>query len=737
MAQGFFPERFGSAPVDYTVIVAADDGSAKAMHAQVFGTWDNIVGDIVIDGICKTDRTGVALFLTLANCPADTLADSLGGYHFDEVLDRVAPSVGRTWWLPGALPTGPYWLHLATRGYAAAAYRDAVGIETLDDARRGRSEIARGIADPLSSLGASPERGALPDEAAEALSFLAGDWLVARAGEAAIFEYYRLLESADSWEDAFATAFGIGVQEFYTAFAASRGRLPVARTARPDEGAGRNEPTLVLLGAVSPEIAQHYRRQIRALQDLFRDRFGTELADYTLYLAADEESAATTYMRLVGGDRPDSLCGRGDDETVVFMIVGCAVYPDPVIRLHHHATVLRLAPWASSSPAQPGVWSRGPTWLQYATWSYADYAYEASRPAWNLATLRRQAALLAGEISISLREMEEVGTTLQLRRVVKWAFEFLAADWLAQRAGEPALFEYYRLLPTVDTWEEAFEGAFGIGVEEFYEEFEEYRVAPAAVAQADDPNEPDGPKLVLLGEFDSWLKATLPARFEAVQAFFGDRLGGEPVDYTVYIAATPRAAAEHRDVMGDDIVGGVWKTCSNLPGGWEGPLAIVDSGCFRTAAVLAWFHYERVLRQLTPPLAWDSWPSEYKLRGCYWLDLGLREYAELTFLDSLGLKDLDRDRGGLANLASRMEGTLSDLERYPHWRETPDRETETLSFLAADWLLARAGEPAIFEYYRLRQSAADWQDAFEGAFGITIDDFYAAFAEYRAAGFES
>ena len=64
----------------------------------------------------------------------------------------------------------------------------------------------------------------------------------------------------------------------------------------------------------------------------------------------------------------------------------------------------------------------------------------------------------------------------------------------------------------------------------------------------------------------------------------------------------------------------------------------------------------------------------------------------------------------------------------------PDREAKALSFLAADWLLARAGERAIFEYYRLRQSTDDWKDAFEGAFGITIDEFYQEFAEYRAAG---
>ena len=37
-------------------------------------------------------------------------------------------------------------------------------------------------------------------------------------------------------------------------------------------------------------------------------------------------------------------------------------------------------------------------------------------------------------------------------------------------------------VPESETWEEAFESAFGIGVDEFYEEFEAYRaeVAPPA-----------------------------------------------------------------------------------------------------------------------------------------------------------------------------------------------------------------------------------------------------------------
>ena len=46
--------------------------------------------------------------------------------------------------------------------------------------------------------------------------------------------------------------------------------------------------------------------------------------------------------------------------------------------------------------------------------------------------------------------------------------------------------------------------------------------------------------------------------------------------------------------------------------------------------------------------------------------------------------------------------------------------------------MTRAGERAIFEYYRLLPSSDSWKEAFQGAFGITIDDFYEEFAEYRA-----
>ena len=55
----------------------------------------------------------------------------------------------------------------------------------------------------------------------------------------------------------------------------------------------------------------------------------------------------------------------------------------------------------------------------------------------------------------------------------------LAVDWLVERAGEPALLEYHRSLAAATSWrsafDSAFESAFGLTAESFYEQFEAYR----------------------------------------------------------------------------------------------------------------------------------------------------------------------------------------------------------------------------------------------------------------------
>ena len=54
---------------------------------------------------------------------------------------------------------------------------------------------------------------------------------------------------------------------------------------------------------------------------------------------------------------------------------------------------------------------------------------------------------------------------------------------------------------------------------------------------------------------------------------------------------------------------------------------------------------------------------------------------------------------------------------------------------AAELLASHAGEEALFRYFTLLQPGTTWQEAFHGAFGMTVDEFYELFEAHRAAGF--
>ena len=577
--------------------------------------------------------------------------------------------------------------------------------------------------------------------------------LVARPDHDAHFEFFRLLPEAASWEDAFEAAFGITPDDFYEAFAEYRTALGAQYL--PHLADDRDEPLLLFLGELPSGAKALARDQFKRSQEFFQDRLGSGPADYTVFVAADHRSAEATYgtvfsARAFGISFARDQCATAwAGMALLIILANCEgeSLADSLGEHHFDAVLDQVARTVWLKEGLPGSTPWGPYWLQRATRGYAASAYRDAAGIETLDEARRVRSQIAGGTAEPLSHFTTFPEPGSFPDEAAEALSFLAGDWLAQEAGAPAIFEYYRLLESTGSWQQSFESAFGITVDDFYREFAEYRAAIGAVAPPDAPDEPDGPELVLLGEFDSWLRTALPARFEAAQAFFGDRLGGEPVDYTVYVAATRSEAAAHRDVLGEKIRQGCWSLLREAD--WDGPLVIVLSACSGdTAETLGWFHYLSVLRQLMPPGAWETSPSEYKRQGCYWLDLGLYEYAKRVFLDSLGedlddswgRADLDVLRRREADFASRSEGTLSHFEPHPPlqwWSLTvPDREAKALSFLAADWLLARAGERAIFEYYRLRQSTDEWKHAFAGAFGITIDDFYAAFAEYRAAGFE-
>ena len=326
----------------------------------------------------------------------------------------------------------------------------------------------------------------------------------------------------------------------------------------------------------------------------------------------------------------------------------------------------------------------------------------------------------------------------------------LATDWLVRRAAavrsnepftplEPgdliarmeddAYIDFFRLLPTSETWEEAFKEAFGIASDDFYDAFEEYRSArlPHLADAVDEP------VLVFEGEVPLGTAAALRAEFEDVMAFFRERFGVWPIDYTVFLAADAESgSAVYLRVFGEEPykpLCGVWEDSVGL----FAVLTCVES----LSRSLAHFHTLAIQWGLAPvnslPLASDG----YDPYGPAWLRLPTLRYVVHAYDAKRGGETFDQIRQKQSLLASRVPGPLSDIATSAGMADVPYGEAQALSFLAADWLAQHAGEPALFEYYRQLPSSDSWEAAFEGAFGITIDDFYAAFEAYRAAGFTS
>ena len=705
--QTFFDERLGGAPADYTLIVAADRAAGASAYAEALGQEPD-------EPFCSEREIGVAFFLVVT-CH-DSLPDDLAGHHYFSALERLGPRSGffTTW----------YWLHLATLYYVEAAYRAAAGIETFHEARLREIGLAGRTSQPLREMENYYDIVRPWDLGGQALSFLAGEWLAQRVGERAIFEYYRQLASSGSWRTAFAAAFGMRVEEFYDLFEAYR-RAVV--TALPHLADDRLAPVLELLGEIPLSRAAEIRADFEAFQTLFRDRLGSGPADYTVYVAAAGEAAQTAQFH-VFGDPPGTggnPCAGNNPGVAVYATLNCYNHlPDYLAREHFYNVRDRLAPWAELPSASEGYSARGPEWLEIATIAYLTHAGRAAVGMGPLERSRDAQAALAGGTQALLRSMETDAGVKALPSRVAAALAFLAADRLVQRAGERSLFEYYRRLPTSGSWQQAFAGAFGIGAEAFYEAFEAYRRGEVARPPhfADDLDEP---VLVFQGEAPAADAAALREDFRGLLTLFRERFGDAAADYTVYVAADLASAAElpEFESLGTTACDG-W--VSNVGQLWVLNCPHRTQVATRLPDDLAAWHFGVAARQFS---------SAPRVLPPAWLLLAGRTYAEAVFRahrSAVPAATLGAFRREQARVAGETTTALDSFEGVTSRAGAPLNVVTALSFLAADWLVARAGEPALFEYYRLLPTSDSWEEAFGGAFGMAIDDFYAAFAEYRA-----
>ena len=436
-ARAVFAERFGIHTADFTVSVSLERSAPG----------------------CYAGPRRITVPLAAVGCTA---------HEYFHVL-QYALADGH---IRGPHGRAPNWLVEGPATYAGAAWGETINQEqTLEfkgfDLQR-RFSIAGAAL--VSSL--TDPQGTFQPAVDYSLGFLATEWLVDYAGVEALVDYYRRLPSSNGWESAFAAAFGISVEDFYTAFAAYRAAVapPLPHIA---DAAVR--PVVVFLGDVPMDVRTAVQTEMDRVETFLSERFGVDGVEYSIFLGADWDAIQETAHRLNPYGVEESTCAFSGG-VLIFSTLGCGSFPfvSPDVMID---TSLR-------EPLQYIVYSPPPTWFAWGLVRYVFTSYRVAQGTIASDAFRRYAQMLQGS-AISLHDLE-TSEGWSGENETSWAIATSAIDWLAQRAGEPGLLEFYRLLPRgnpgtssyeprAGSQEAAFEQAFGLTLEEFYETFETYR----------------------------------------------------------------------------------------------------------------------------------------------------------------------------------------------------------------------------------------------------------------------
>lgn len=452
---------------------------------------------------------------------------------------------------------------------------------------------------------------------------------------------------------------------------------------------GAGEPPIAFHGDVPPGDRAAIRAEYEAVRTFFAERFGVvaksadmRRAGFGIHAGPDWKALRTVYAEVFGGEPDLRTCGRyrngPSGYRVEVALISCVDTEDiyvPALAAVSHA----------GGPESP-------EWLTRGTSEYASTMYLVASGELDREWARKDRTAPARVTTVPLAHPE-----------ARMLLGYLATELLAQRAGEDALFEYYRVLPSAASWQDAFRTAFGMSAGDFYGAFERYRreTAPPWPHLTDAQ---DGPALVFLDDIPAEKESKLRDGFLQAWAFFSERFGADDpasVDVTIYIG-------QSRDTVSAVVPERADRIC--------------DSDFFAVAIALD--------ECGDPPLHDRYWLnlilSPYDKPS--WLAQGAKTYAAAVSRAAAGHLDPAWRRAAYIDVARYEARSLRD-------GDTSWRAEQALGFLAAEWLAARAGEPALFEYARgaSYDPRLEWPDTFRTVFGLTLEEFHPAFEAHLAA----
>ena len=388
-----------------------------------------------------------------------------------------------------------------------------------------------------------------------------------------------------------------------------------------------------------------------------------------------------------------------------------------------------------------------PAWMIEGAAVFAENAYTRARYGWRDDRIRIEQYRLASGVPGELAGLED-GRAFHDVGAPAYGLSGLAVEWLVGHASSAATgsgfapldagwsvspetdnhVRYHRLLASADGWDEAFLAAFSITPAAFYRAFERYRAdLMPRLQHAGAPR----PAVIAVGEVASGIVKRIESDVEAADAFLGARFNAGASAYTVLVVPGP-SRSRHGE--------GLWASASADARSAAGrPLS--SPGCLRHGA--GWVMYRADCATLPDPGDWLRTRIEALLAeraaplgAPTWLDTGGAMYVAAARRAAQSNSALDATLAAFSVVATQTPVDMSSLAAPEAWEKSYGRAVrEAWAVLAVDWLLQRASEPALFEYWLLLSGGLDAPattttaaEAFERAFGLAHGDFYARFA---------
>jgi uncharacterized protein (TIGR03437 family) len=120
------------------------------------------------------------------------------------------------------------------------------------------------------------------------------------------------------------------------------------------------------------------------------------------------------------------------------------------------------------------------------------------------------------------------------------------------------------------------------------------------------------------------------------------------------------------------------------------------------------------------------------LIGPRWLIEGAAEYLGYSTIAANGILSFSAARTQQLDEARKISAPLKTLETLPGIRALGPTGGYSLMFMAVDFMTAKVGLTPLGAFWASIGQGAKWQEAFQSAFGKTIDQFYLDFESYRS-----